>query len=300
VPKRLLILALACLAGSAAAADDPVPPLSVPDLVGPRSLALGAGVGMASANEALFLNPAALAARKRYVADTFFLSDRRAGLPPGTPSGWGRQDYLGGAVVDSSTTEVAAGLAYVRVMKGVETGTLLRLGAAATLSEGLSVGLQGNYFDLRGATRVKSAVNLDAGLFYQVSPLVSVGASAYNLLNGDHRDTVMPRGFGVGFAAGSERSLQVVGDWRYDLDRTNPRGKTKTHRYSIGAEYLYGGAVPLRAGYAVDDTTRTRWWSAGAGYVTTRFAVDLAYRQSASDPDARTYGLAVRLFVPSE
>ncbi len=295
MPKRLLWLAALCLAGRAVAADPP-PPLMVPDLVGPRTLSLQAGVGLASGTESLFVNPAALAARTRYVADTFYLTDRR----PGLPGDAARQDYIGGTLADSSTTAVAAGLAYVRAWKGVETGTMLRLGVAGAVSEGFYVGLQGNYFDLHGAERVSSEFNLDAGIFYQVTRLVSVGGSAYNLLNSKHRE-LLPRGYGVGFAAGAETSVQLVGDWRYDLDRTQPgTGKKKTNRYSIGLEYLFSGAVPLRAGFEVDDTSKTKWWSAGVGFVSSKLALDVGYRQSTTTASARTVGVALRVFVPSE
>lgn len=296
MPKRLLCLAALSLAGGALAAE-PAPPLAIPDLTGPRTLAIQAGIGLATANEALFLNPAALAARKRYVADSFFVTDRRPGLSGSAR----RQDYVAAAVEDSSTTAVAAGLAYVRPLKGVETGTMLRLGLAATVTSGLSLGVQANYFDLRGEDRISSAINLDAGAFYQVTRLVSVGATAYNLLSTEHR-ALLPRGYGLGVAAGSETSLQLVADWRLDLDRARrDDGSAKqTHRYSIGAEYLFNGAIPVRAGYQVDDTSRTKWWSAGAGFVTPRVAVDLAYRQNVHDAKARTYGVALRVFVPSE
>jgi len=236
------------------------------------------------------------------VADTFFLTDRRSGLPAGSPSGAGRQDWLGGAVADSSTTKLAAGLAYARALKGVETGTLIRLGLAGAVSEGMYLGLQGNYYDLHGATRVRNAFNLDAGLFYQVTQLVAVGGTAYNFLGAksEYRRQVMPRGFGAGIVAGRETSLQVVGDWRYDLDRTSPRGKKKTNRFSVGVEYLFNGAVPVRAGFQADETSKTSWWSAGAGYVSNRLALDVAYRQSTADPKARTIGVGLKVYVPSE
>jgi len=284
------------LAGAAAAAETPAP-LTIPDLVGPRTLALQAGVGLASGTEALHSNPAALAARKRYVVDTFYLTDRR----PDLEGAAARQDFFGGAAADSATTSVAAGFSFTRAMKGVETGTLLRLGLATQLTRGLSVGVQGNYFDLRGAERIKPTINLDAGLFMQVSPKVSVGAAGYNLLGNEHRG-VLPRAWAAGFAIGSDTSIQVVGEWRLELDRARGAdGSAKTtNRYAVGAEYLFANAVPVRAGFERDETLDTSWWSAGAGYVTQRFAVDLGFRQSTSEPTARTYALAIRVFVPEE
>ncbi len=279
----------------------------VPDLVGPRTLGLGAGVGSASGNEALFLNPAAIAARKRYTVDAFYLTDRRPGLTGAAR----QQDYFGSAVADSISTPVAAGLAYVRSAKGLQTGTLLRLDLAGPLANGLFLGLQGNYFDLNGvkpnqpavsgSERIASTLNVDAGLFYQAAQYVSVGAAGYNLLSSKHRD-YLPRGFGAGLAVGSETSLQVVADWHVDLDRaTNASGgKKSTNRYSVGAEYLASGAVPMRAGFEVDDTSKTKWWSLGIGLTSTKAALDVGYRQSTTDARAKTIGVALRVFVPNE
>ncbi len=284
------------MAGTAVAADPP-PPLAVPDLTGPRTLALQGGVGAATGTEALFLNPAALAARKRYTVDALYLTDRRPGLD-GRAS---RQDFFGGSVMDSSTTALAAGFAYVRALKGMETGTLLRLGVAAPLANGLFLGLQGNYFDLNGAEHVGSTLNVDAGLMYQVTSKVSIGAAGYNLVHTKHHQ-VEPQGFGAGFALGSDTSLQVIGDWRMDLGRVRTadgRAK-KTNRYGVGAEYLFDNAVPIRAGFQVDDVSKTKWWSLGAGWISTRAAIDLGFRQSTTDPQARTFEIAVRLFVPTE
>jgi hypothetical protein len=290
-------LLVVLLAGGATAAAAPAPPLSIPDLALPRTFALQAGVGLASGSEALFSNPAALSARKRYVVDTFYVMDQR----PDLAGAEDRQDFLGGVAADSSTTAVAAGFSYLQAMEGVETGTMLRLGLATELGHGLSIGVQGNYFDLEGADRIASTVNVDAGMFLQISRLVSLGAAGYNLLATEHRE-VLPRGWAAGFTVGSETSLQVVGEWQMDLDRGRAAdGSTKsTNRYGVGLEYLFANAVPVRAGFQIDETLDTNWWSVGAGYVTRRFAVDLAFRQSTDDPSARTYALAFRLFVPEE
>jgi hypothetical protein len=294
--RPVLLVAALCLAGGVAAADTPGP-LTVPDLVGPRALALQAGLGSASGTEALFLNPAAIAARKRYTVDAFFLTDRRPRLTGSDR----QQDDFGASVVDSVSTPVAAGLSYVRALRGLQTGTLLRLALAGQVVHGLYAGVQGNYFDLEGAERVASTFNADAGLLFQVTRAVSVGGTAYNLISNDHR-SLMPRSYGVGIAAGSDSSLQVVADWRVDLDRvkTGAGGSKTTNRFGGGVEYLLSGAVPVRAGYEVDDTAKTRWWAAGIGYTSTAVAVDLGFRQSTTDARARTFALAVRFFVPNE
>lgn len=277
----------------------------LPELVGPRTLALQAGIGAASGTEALFVNPAALAAQRRYTVDAMYLTDRRSG---DLDSKAKRQDWLASSVVDNSSTSVAAGFAYARAWKGLETGTVLRLGLAGSLTDGLMLGVQGNYVDLRGADRVKTTINMDAGVLYRVTKSISLGAAGYNLISSKHHE-LLPRGFGAGFTWGWGSSLQIMGDWRVDLDRQQCEypagvcertGKKKTNRYGLGAEYLFDNAVPVRAGFEIDDTSKTKWWSAGVGYVSTRAAVDLGYRQSLSNSNARTIGIAVRVFVPSE
>ena len=326
---RSLPLIAAFLVARAAVASEPPSPLTVPDLVGPRTLALQAGVGSASGNEAMFLNPAAIAARKRYTVDTFYLTDRRPDLGPPGQSDLRRQDYLGFTVADSATTAVAAGLSYVRVLQGVNTGNLVRLALAAPLGRGIFLGAQGNYFDLQGSNPVASTLNMDGGLYWQVTSMVSIGGAAYNFIFTHDRE-VLPRGYAAGFTVGSETSLQVVADWHLDLDRVkDANGNSKSsNRYTVGAEYLLANSVPVRAGFGVDDisgfmcsgasasqsacqppagssaapavTANTRWWSAGLGFVSTRFAFDAGFRQSTTDPSARTFAVAARVFVPSE
>jgi len=78
-PHAALALALATLAWPAppARAADPVAPGGVTDVLGPRTLALGAGVGVLSGNEGLFVNPG------------LGIEDEPAVLGHGIP-GWGR------------------------------------------------------------------------------------------------------------------------------------------------------------------------------------------------------------------
>ena len=248
-------------------------------------------MGGATGSEALFLNPAGIAARKRYTVDAFYLTDRRPDLSDPER----QQDYFGTAVVDSISTPVAAGMSWARESKGLETGTLLRLALAGNLYHGLYAGVQANYFDLQGLQQVSSNFNADAGLLFQVTKAISAGGAAYNLLANKHHD-IEPRGYGFGISAGSDTSVQVMADYKIDLNRES---KT-THRYGIGAEYLLAGSVPIRAGYQVDDILKTRWWAAGLGYVTKVFAADVGFRQSTTDAQARTFTLALRLFLPNE
>ena len=280
-----------------ASAADPPAPLTLPDLTGPRTLALSAGVGLASGTEGLFLNPAAVAALKAYTADGTFLLDRR----PGRSGSEDRQQYAGLSVVDAVSTPLAVGMSYVRAMKGVEQGNAVRLALAGPLTDGFYLGLLGKYYSLHGAEKVSANLNADAGLFWKVTDHIAVGGAAYDLLGSRHR-AVMPRGYAAGLTVGVAGTALVTADWRVDLDRgKGGSGDGKdTNRYGIGAEYVVDKLVPVRAGFQVDETSDTKWWSLGAGVSGQRVALDLAFRQSVTDSSARTFLVALRGTFPNE
>jgi hypothetical protein len=298
--------ALALTAPGAARAAPPPPPLSVPDLTGPRSLALSAGLGLAGGTEALYENPAAMAARKRYVIDGQYIYDQRPGLP--SPSDKGQ--YFGSAVVDSVSTPLAAGLSYLRADKGPQHGNIVQLGLAGPLGGGVFLGLTGKYYGLSGVEDVHDELNADAGLFWQVTPHIALGAAAHNLVSSD-KDFTMPRVYGGGLTVGSETGLQAVFDWRTNLDACfvagapavcgSPGAKRQaSSQFGGGIEYLAGNLAPLRAGYQVDDVSKTNWLSFGIGIVTQSVGIDVGYRQSTKRSDARTIMVTLHGYLPNE
>lgn len=270
------------VAGGAAAA--PPAPAGVPDLVGPRALALSAAIGIAASNEGLYLNPAAAGARKRYSIEGLTLVDRRG---PDTTG-----QFYGVSIVDSLSSPVAGGVSYVRAQKGAYTGNAWQVSVSGPIAQDLHLGVAGKYFTLDGP-RNTHAATVDAGLFWQVAELLSIGAAGYNLVSIANTE-VAPMGAGAGIGIGSDRSFQVTADWRADFDRA---GKT-TNRYGAGVEVLLGRLVPLRAGWQKDETLGTRWWSVGAGLVTQGgVALDVGYRQSLDDATARTVAATLKLFL---
>jgi hypothetical protein len=300
-PLAALALALPCAALSQVA--HPCDPLAVPgrvgsgclvDLVGPRILALGGGTGLVSGNDGIFVNPGAIAARKRYAIDGIYSIDRRGAVNAGA--------YLGASVVDALSTPVAVSFSYVRPLEGAEAGNAFSLGLAGELMDRLHLGVQGRYQKLS----VKAAdgsvverldvVTADAGLLWEVSDYVTIGAAGSNVVPTGHEE-VLPRSIGAGFSLGSDTSLKLVGDWRADLDRVKDaagKGKT-TNRFSGGVEAFLGNLVTLRAGYLRDETASTSWWCAGAGLVTQGgVALDVGYRQSFDDQRARVIAIGLK------
>ncbi len=275
---------LAALARSAAGAAEPPAPGGVPDLVGPRALALGAAIGVAAGNEGLLLNPGTVAARKRYSIETGVLVDRRGAETVGR--------FYGGSVVDSITSPVTAGVSYIRANRGEFTGSIWHAVLAGPIAKDLYLGVTGKYLDLKGP-RNSDAATVDAGFFWQVADYVSVGAAGYNLVS-IANDAVAPMGAGAGIGIGNDRAFQLTADWRADFDRA---GKT-TNRYAAGLEVLLGQLVPLRAGWSRDEVLDGRWWSIGAGLVTrSGIALDVGYRQSLDDASARTVAATLRTFL---
>jgi hypothetical protein len=276
-------IALTLAAGVALAADPP-PPGGIPDLVGPRTLGLSAAIGTAAGNDGIYVNPGAIAARRRYSVEAGVLVDRRGSRT--------MDRFLGGSVVDSMSAPVTAGVSFLRAQEGLYTGNIIHGVLAGPVREKFFLGVAGKWLSVDGP-RSSSAATADAGILWQVSDLLSVGAAGYNLVP-IANDVIAPMGAGAGLALGNDRSLQVTGDWRADFDRA---GKT-TNRYSAGAEVLLGRLVPIRAGWTQDETLDTQWVSFGAGLVTQGgVALDVGYRQSIDDSSARTIAASLKLFL---
>jgi len=277
------------LAGAGSAhGDEPPLPMGVPDVVGARGLALGAYRGMAGGNDSMFVNAAALAARRRYAVETQWLLDRAGSS--------NELQLLTGSVVDSEGS-VTGGFAYTRVFSGPWIGNLLHLPVAFPLVDRFFLGATGKWQSLDGpASDQMRAANFDVSAFWQPSSLFSLGGAVYNVLAAGHRDQ-QPRAYGAGAAIGDDRTFLLAVDWRGDAQRQDHL----TSLFAVGGEVLVSDLVPLRAGYVHDDTRHASFWSAGAGVVTTSgFAVDVAYRQCIERSDERILAVGLKLFVMTQ
>ena len=281
--------AILLLAAGAAAAAEPPLPGGIPDLAGPRALALSASLGAAAGNEGLFLNPAAVGVRRRYSVEGGVMLDRRGAETTGR--------LYGASVVDSISSPAAVGVSYLRADEGRYTGSVWHGAVAGPIAEGFHIGVSAKYLDVEpgdgapAGARSSDAVTADAGIFWQVGRLVSLGAAGYNLVS-IANEAVAPMGAGAGVAIGSDQSFQVTADWRADLE-----GETR-NRYAAGVEVLLGSVVPLRGGWMKDEILGGQWWSVGAGLVSQGgVALDVGYRQSLDDSDARTIAATLKMFL---
>ncbi|MGB8930934.1 MAG: hypothetical protein WCC48_06755 [Anaeromyxobacteraceae bacterium] len=282
MPSKSIVLLAISLLPLAAGAQQVVAPGGVAELAGPRAIGIGAAIGIASGNDGIYVNPGALAARRRYSAEAQGWFERRGAETT--------EKIFSASVADSLSSSVAAAAAYGQATEGLEKGSIFHLALAGPVSDGIFLGVAGKYLDLSGERSV-SAATVDAGILWQVADYAALGFAGYNLAPTNH-ELDLPRGVGAGISIGSDRGFQGMFDWRADLDR---RGRT-TNRYAFGAEVLLGDVAPLRAGYMIDETLDTKWWSIGAGLVSANGGgVDVAYRQSVTDPNARVIAVAAKL-----
>lgn len=276
-------------AGAALAADSPLPG-GLADLAGPRALALSASTGIAAGNEGIFVNPAAIGVRRRYAVESGLMVDRRGAETAGR--------FYGASVVDSISSPVAVGISYLRADEGLYTGNVWHGALTGPIGQDLHLGVSAKYLSVEPdaalvGARSSDAVTVDAGLFWQASKLVSIGAAGYNLVSISN-EAIAPMGAGVGVGVGSDSSFQLTADWRADFDRA---GET-TNRWAAGVELLLGRLVPIRAGWMKDETLDGQWWSAGAGLISqSGVALDVGYRQSLDDPNARTIAATLKVFL---
>jgi hypothetical protein len=247
----------------------------------------GAQRSFGSSYAALLSNPANMASSRVYHVGAL------ASIWPEA----GRQTY-GAAIVDSSTssTRLAGGFAALWTVQdhsGINRlGSDLRLGLALPFSEKFRAGLTGRYLSLRengngplgqslasGGLREKSIVRgfgIDVGATLQPSPslAVSLVGVGLNSAGSGFQPTVL--GGGIGW---TNNGLTLEGDAAADFttwERT-------TMRLMAGAEYLLGDHYPIRAGYRWDSGLHNHAASAGVGYISSAFSLDIGARRSFGD-----------------
>ncbi len=260
-----------------------------------RTMALGGGThAIAQSTSALYVNPAAMGMSRVYHVDTSVLWD------PSTDR-WG----FGGAVVDS-TRRVGAGLAYhYSLLDGDTRNHDFRIGIAASITDGVSLGVTGRYLDYVGVPSTVDANNVrirgteysgftvDVGLALKPFPWLALGVTGYSLSNPD--TALSPLSIGGGIGVVPTDTLHIVADTTWDLTSfaDGPRA-----RWSGGVEFL-AGRVPLRVGYTYDDArliNPVHLITAGLGYIDQMFAAELSMRQEVSGGSQTTLLLNLRYF----
>lgn len=272
----------------------------------PRALAFGdAQTALGSSTTALYQNPANLPLTRVYHFEAL------ASVSPEAR----RQSY-GGAVVDSSTSRLAGGVAGTWNLQDPDginrSWTDFRLGLAYPLGDRFALGATVRYLRVTqggvndtpfGASLASDGqpggalINtLTADIGATLIPIdgLRIGAVGHNLTNpGTGLAPTTVQG-GVGY--GSELfSLEAdaLGDFTtYSSTRARIMG---------GGELFLGGHVPIRLGYRWDQATETHALSGGLGYVEKSWSFEVSGRHDIiGDHPATMLVVGVRFFYNPE
>jgi opacity protein-like surface antigen len=257
-----------------------------------RGLALGTGQrASAMSTSALAYNPAGLVSGKLYhiegVVD--YMPDLKTVA-------------LGGAVVDSATSRVGAGLGVRGFLgSGGVGGIDARLGLAFPFSDAVSLGVTGRYMNVNNAmpsvdgvarsARLAKGFTMDAALRVAPIPELQLQLGSYNFINLDSAYAPVLVGGGGAFAVGEIAALGA--DILADI--TSWKGADFT--IGGGAEIFAGRSVPIRAGYSYETKRTQHTLSLGIGYTDNSVGADISLRQQlGGGGDTRIMG-AFRFYV---
>lgn len=251
-----------------------------------RALATGdAQRAVSTGNDGIFVNPAGLAASRRYTFELDGVGDVHAG------------DYgFGASVVDSvSSAPVAAGAAYTRWELGLPTGERtegneVRIASAYPISQRILFGATGKYLGISGGGLDVHAWTFDAGFLITAGGF-RIGVTGQNLIPTNSRWAPLTGGLGVAF--GSDDSFQLSLDTVVNLaDSAHP-----AYSGRFGLEYLLGDAFPFRAGVMFDQPTKALDLTLGLGLVTSAFGVDVGWRHGLRQDGGQYVGVSVKMFL---
>jgi len=233
---------------------------------GVRSTGMGgAGAGLGTSNDTLYLNPAGMAIGRRYGIELNY-----AYSPFDSLTHWNA------SAVDSQSGPVAGGLAYTldRGDKHGADATVSRIymGAAYPVTDGLALGvtgrnIRGNFLE-GGTRRSVSVYTGDVGLMTRFGQGIGIGFTARNVVKTDVKE-LTPLTLAGGLALDAS-PLAVAADLEVNIQ--DPHHKLDTYR--VGAEYLLANAFPVRLGWSLAPATKLEGTpskenaiSAGAGWV---------------------------------
>ena len=308
--RAFLLVSIALAPAFARAASD-VPPevgYNYGQIESPRTAALGGAVrASSSSTEALFINPANMAASRVYHIGAL------AQIWPEAS----RQTY-GLGIVDSivSASRIAGGLGGTFTRQdpdGVDrTDFDLRFALAYPFSEHFYLGALGHYLSLKqggfpkgiyglapsqaaGGTRdsaIVQTLSFDAGMTLKPSQEFALSLVGYNLTDPGHGFLPLMLG-GGGWYGTRDYGLEadVVGDFTtYETGKVRAMG---------GGELLVADHVPLRIGYRYDQGAKSHAISGGFGYIDNAYTVDLSIGRVVAGDAATIITLGFKYHVES-
>lgn len=262
-----------------------------------RGLALGLGArASAASTSALQYNAAGLTIGRLYHIESV------VGYEPGTT-----RFSVGASLIDSYSSPIAMGVSYRYILGNGQYGhggMEGRVALAVPIGDAFAIGATGRYVSFwregqpEGDTRGPFAegVTMDASI--RVSPLAGlhIAALGYNLI--DHGTPLLPRHVGGSASYTIDSTVTIAFDGLADLSTFyNPDGSLRPEAVFGGALEVFVSGIPIRAGYSFDTGRDIHYITAGLGYVTDEFGVDVSWRQQIVGDDDTWLLASVRYFV---
>lgn len=200
---------------------------------------------------------------------------------------------LGGAVVDSSTSKLGAGIGLRGFLSGDGgyDGLDGRLGLGLSLSDAFALGLAGRYISLTHElpdpdeddelrdVKLAQGFTLDASLRVTLAQGFQIDVAALNFVDLESAEVPVTIASGMAFAVGETLSLGA--DVLVDVSTFDDPAIT----VGGGLEFLAGDAIPLRGGYRGDIARKTHAITAGIGYNDAQVGFDIGLRQNVASPN---------------
>jgi hypothetical protein len=301
LPFFVALAAAGSFANSARAEDTKLPPplaYSYGENETPRSLAMGGALrALGNGTTAIFINPANMPLTRLYhleasgqftpevtralgsvtAVDSITSSTRVAGGASFTagvidPDGLDRvfTDFRSVAAYPfGDRFFLGVGLRYLRMIQDgfgiLDNSTAKKY---SPVSGGLvdGAGARGPFVD---------TFSFDAGATVRLGESLHIGVVGQNLTHPGH--SLLPTTVGGGIGYGT-KDYSIEADGLADFDSYS----AVTWRAMAGGEYLFANKYPVRLGYRFDQGAGVHSISAGAGYVSTEFSVELAARRTLS------------------
>jgi hypothetical protein len=294
----LLAVALApSLPLSSASAQATVDPPVAEGYETGRGLALGLGArASAASTSALQYNAAGLTIGRLYHIETV------VGYEPGTS-----RFSFGAALIDSYSSPIAMGVSYRYILGNGQYGhggMEGKVALALPLGDAFAIGVAGRYVSfwregqLEGDTRGPFAEGVSMDASVRVSPVAGlhIAALGYNLI--DHGTSLMPRHVGGSASYTIDNMVTLAFDGLADLSTFyNLDGSLRPEAVFGGGIEVFVSGIPIRAGYSFDTGRDLHYVTAGLGYITDEFGIDVSWRQQVVGDDDTWLVATFRYFV---
>lgn len=296
------------------------------DFVGVRAMGMGeAQRATATGASGPLLNPAGMSLIRQYAIEAMYgVKIESVGHNANV------------SIVDSITSRVAAGLFYTFVYESpklgfnwaggrIDSAELTRTGHAAGLS--LSIPL-GEHFILGATAKYLhidttaplpmgtvpdhltldsvNGVTFDVGMILRLGDRFNVGVIGYNLWDHGSRESPLSLGIGLAYvpvpvlSINFDTVVNFTGFQDYKVDMMTGKvtlNQKTTARLGPGIEWLAGSKVPIRIGVVYDSGLPATYLTAGLGYLSPSFGIDLSYRAKVQGGIENFLMLGIRIFI---